>query len=161
VASFLNLDKHRTKGQIKNQLEQKKLFQINALINTFNIMENKELTFFNLCLRTIQHEKGWNLSEIADQLKVTLPYLSKVKTGKKPVSSKILFDVRRLADMSNAKAISIAGELYNKTSYAKEPEPHYSPKHDQTSLIEHFIKDSSAKSSNNNCYFSQQNKSGK
>jgi transcriptional regulator with XRE-family HTH domain len=108
-------------------------------------MENKELKFFNLCLSSIQAEKGLNLSEIADQLNVTLSYLSKVKTGKKPVSAKLLFDIRKLAGMTNTKAINMVTENMADNTQAAEPSGSYASKAMDTDLILHFIKDSSAK----------------
>jgi transcriptional regulator with XRE-family HTH domain len=110
-------------------------------------MENKGLATFLLCLKTIQDEQGLNLSEIADKLNVSLSYLSNVKHGKKPVSTKILFDIKQLSSMTATKAINKYLEPYQHQTKLKEPPSEYRSGSLEKEIIEHLMVESSLKTS--------------
>jgi transcriptional regulator with XRE-family HTH domain len=115
------------------------------VVFNFNSMENNNLALFNLCLKSVKEEKGLNLSEIADKLMITPSYLSKIKGGKKPISNKLLHQMRTLAGMTNSKAISKVLNPYKAPQEANEPQPVYQTQANESAIINHIINENSAK----------------
>jgi transcriptional regulator with XRE-family HTH domain len=114
-------------------------------INNFNIMENSDLKIFLHCLKKIQDNKGYNLSQIAEKLNITLSYLSKVKNGRKPVTVSILHDARKMANLTTGQLIEDLINPYAANNQVKEPPEIYESKAQESKIVEHLIFESRSK----------------
>jgi transcriptional regulator with XRE-family HTH domain len=65
-------------------------------------------------LRRLRLERGKTLRELAEQSRVSLPYLSEVERGRKEASSEILASLCRVLDITERRLLDEVSEEYGR-----------------------------------------------
>jgi transcriptional regulator with XRE-family HTH domain len=65
-------------------------------------------------LRRLRLDRGKTLRELAEQSRISLPYLSEVERGRKEASSEILASLCRVLDISERRLLDEVSEEYGR-----------------------------------------------